>query len=431
MDDRTLQEKDKEVYRTLAGEIDRQKSGMELIASENYTSRAVLQALGSIFTNKYSEGYPGKRYYGGQEFTDQVETIAINRAKSIFRCDHANVQPASGAAANVATYFSWLDPGDCILGMDLSHGGHLTHGAPVTYISKLFRFVRYKMKDVETGEIDYDELREVAKRERPKIVLAGFSAYPREYDYAKMKAVADEVGAIAVADMAHISGLIAGGVLKNPFDYGFHVMTTTTHKTLRGPRGGMILSKGKVGNPLKACERTVENLPTLIDRSIFPGLQGGPHMHQTAAIAVALGEAQQDDYKVYARQVVANAKAMADELMKQGCKLVTNGTDNHLMVMDCVKSFQSDGSEIEKLLDSIHITTSKSTVPDDSRPPYSPSGLRLGTPAMTTRGLKEDDMRKIATWIVEASRNRTDKARVEKIGKAVKEFCLQYPIPGV
>lgn len=430
MDDRHLKDRDPEVYATLAGEIGRQKSGMELIASENYTSRAVLEALGSLFTNKYSEGYPGKRYYGGQEFTDAVETIAIERAKKIFGCDHANVQPLSGAAANVAMYFSWLDPGDCILGMDLSHGGHLTHGAPVTYISKLFRFVRYKMKDVETGEIDYDNLREVAKRERPKIVLAGFSAYPREYDYAKMKAIADEVGAIAVADMAHISGLIAGGALKNPFDYGFHCMTTTTHKTLRGPRGGMILTRGKVGNPLKQCERTVENLPTLVDRSIFPGFQGGPHMHQTAAIAVALGEAMTPEYKEYAAQVVKNAKAMADELMKRGCKLVTNGTDNHLMVVDCVKSFQSDGTEIEKILDEIHITTSKSTVPDDTRPPYSPSGLRLGSPAMTTRGVKEDGMRKIAGWIVDAGHHRKDKAAIAKLAAEVKEYCLQFPIPG-
>ena len=313
-----LKVNDPDIYNALMGEMQRQREGVELIASENYVSAAVLEALGSAFTNKYSEGFPGKRYYGGQEFTDTIESIAIERAKQIFRCDHANVQPLSGAAANVATYFSWLEPGDTIMGMDLTHGGHLTHGAPVTYMAKLFNFVRYKMKDVETGEIDYDQLRETAIKEKPKIIIAGFSAYPRELDYAAMKSIADEVGAIAMADMAHVAGLIAGGVLRNPFDDGFQVMTTTTHKSLRGPRGAMILSKGTVSSPLKAPEKTVENLPTLIDRSIFPGLQGGPHMNKVAAIATMLGEAMTPEYKEYTKQVLRNAKQMAESLMEKG-----------------------------------------------------------------------------------------------------------------
>ena len=427
----SLKTTDPQVYKFIKGEEKRKKLGMELIASENYVSPSVLEALGSVFTNKYSEGYPGRRYYGGQEFTDAVESLAIERAKKLFRCDHANVQPLSGAPANIAVYFAWLEPGDTVLGMDLTHGGHLTHGSPVTHMAKLFNFVRYKMKDVETGEIDYDELRKVARKEKPKIILAGFSAYPREPDYAKMKAIADEVGAITMADMAHIAGLIVAGVLKNPFDFGFNIITTTTHKTLRGPRGGMILSMGKVSNPLKAVEKTVENLPTLIDRSVFPGFQGGPHMNNTAAKAVAFGEAMKPSFKVYARQIVKNAKAMADELMKQGCKLITNGTDNHLMVMDCIKSFGIDGKEVEQILDKIGITTSKSTVPDDPLPPFAPSGLRLGTPAMTTRGMKEKHMRQIAKWVVDAAHERKNSKVLKKLKKEVVEMSLQFPVPGI
>ncbi len=426
-----LKKTDPSIYATIKGEENRQKHGMELIASENYVSPSILEALGSVFTNKYSEGFPGKRYYGGQTYTDAVESLAIDRAKKLFRCDHANVQPLSGAPANIAVYFAWLNPGDTVLGMDLTHGGHLTHGSPVTYMAKLYNFVRYKMKDVETGEIDYDEIRKVAKKEKPKIILAGFSAYPREYDYAKMSAIAKEVGAIAMADMAHIAGLIAAGILKNPFDYGFNVMTTTTHKTLRGPRGGMILSKGTVGNPLKQVEKTIDNLPTLIDRSVFPGFQGGPHMNTIAGIAVALGEASKPSFKIYAKQIVKNAKAMAQELMDLGCKLVTNGTDNHLMVVDCITSFGANGKEIENLLDTVGITASKSTIPDDTLPPYSPSGLRLGTPAMTTRGMKEKQMKQIARWIVNASQSKADKKTIKRIKKEVTELCLQYPVPGI
>lgn len=428
---KTLQKTDPKIYRALKGEEKRENNGMELIASENYVSAAVLEALGSIFTNKYSEGFPGKRYYGGQEFTDTVESIAIERAKKLFKCDHANVQPLSGAPANIAVYFAWLEPGDSILGMDLTHGGHLTHGSPVTYMSKLFNFSRYKMKDVETGEIDYDELRRVAKKEKVKIILAGFSAYPREYDYGKIKKIADEVGAIAMADIAHIAGLIAAGELKNPFDFGFQVVTTTTHKTLRGPRGGMILSNGKVGNPLREVPKTINNLPTLIDRSVFPGFQGGPHMNNIAAKAVAFEEALKPSFKTYAKQILKNAQVMSTELMDSGCKLITNGTDNHLMVMDCVKSFGANGKEIEQTLDKIGITTSKSTIPDDPLPPYTPSGLRLGTAAMTTRGVKEKGMKQISKWIVQASQNRNDEKFLRKTKRQVEEFCHQFPVPGI
>ena len=302
--------KDDAIKKLIADETARQRAGLELIPSENYVSAEVLEALGSIFTNKYSEGYPGKRYYGGQEFTDPLEQLAIDRAKQLFGADHANVQPHSGAPANEAVYSAWLEPGDTVLAMDLSHGGHLTHGAPVTRSAKLYNFVRYKMKDTETGEIDYEELRALALEHKPKIVLAGFSGYPRELDYAKFAEIGNEVGALLMADMAHVAGLIAGGVAKNPFDYGFHVITTTTHKTLRGPRGGLILSRGIVSNPLKAPERTLENIPTLIDRAVFPGMQGGPHMHVIAAKAVAFYEALQPEFKDYARQVVANATVL-------------------------------------------------------------------------------------------------------------------------
>src|SRR3954471_5270951 len=313
------------VAKLIAAEEKRQREGLELIPSENYVSRDVLTAAGSVFTNKYSEGYPGRRYYGGQENTDKVEQLAIDRAKQLFKADHANVQPHSGAPANEIVYFSWLEPGDTVLAMDLSHGGHLTHGNPMTRSAKLYNFVPYKMKDPETGEIDYDELRQLALKHKPKIVLAGFSAYPRELDYQKFADIGNEVGALLMADMAHIAGLIAGGVAKNPFDYGFHVITTTTHKTLRGPRGGLILSKGTVGNPLRAPEKTLENIPTLIDRAVFPGMQGGPHEHVIAAKAVAFHEAMQPEFKDYAAQIVKNAQVLADALIARGFNLITGG----------------------------------------------------------------------------------------------------------
>lgn len=424
-----LEKNDPAVAKLADQEVLRQQEGMELIPSENYVSKAVLEALGSEFTNKYSEGYPGRRYYGGQDFTDPLETLAIERAKKIFNCAHANVQPHSGAPANIAVYLSWLKPGDTVLGMDLSHGGHLTHGHPVTFMSQIFNFVRYKIKNIETGEIDYDELRDLAKKHKPKIILAGFSAYPREYDYQKFSDIAKEVGAVAMADMAHIAGLIAGGVAKNPFDYGFQIVTTTTHKTLRGPRGGMILTQGVVGNPLKKPDQTIENLPTIIDRAVFPGFQGGPHMNNVAAKAVAFGEALQPEFKDYAKQIVVNAKTLAETLMTLGCKLVTNGTDNHLMLIDTVKSFGVTGDVVEKTLDRVNITLNKNAVPDDTNPPYTPSGARLGTPAITTRGMKEAEMKLIAQWMVEAIKNREDENKLKEIQQAVKELSLKFPIP--
>ena len=413
----------------IAGEEQREREGLELIPSENYVSRDVLTALGSVFTNKYSEGYPGRRYYGGQDFTDPLETLAIERAKQLFKADHANVQPHSGAPANEAVYSAWLEPGDTVLAMDLSHGGHLTHGAPVTRSAKLYNFIRYKMKDPATGEIDYDELRELALKYKPKIILAGFSAYPRELDYAKFAAIGNEVGALLMADMAHIAGLIAGGVAANPFDDGFHVITTTTHKTLRGPRGGLILSKGVVGNPLKAPEKTLENIPTLIDRSIFPGMQGGPHMHVIAAKAVAFGEALKPEFKDYAAQIVKNAARLADELQSRGFKLVTGGTSNHLILADVYASFGIDGKVAERALDKIGLTLNANSIADDPLPPFKPSGIRLGTPAITTRGLKEDDMATVAEWMKQAIDARDDEATLARLREEVTTFALQFPLP--
>jgi glycine hydroxymethyltransferase len=420
---------DDTVAKLIAAEEQRQREGLELIPSENYVSRDVLTAMGSIFTNKYSEGYPGKRYYGGQENTDVLEQLAIDRAKQLFKADHANVQPHSGAPANEAVYSAWLEPGDTVLAMDLSHGGHLTHGAPVTRSAKLYNFVRYKMKDPATGEIDYDELRELARTHKPKIILAGFSAYPRELDYAKFAEIGNEVGALLMADMAHIAGLIAGGVAKNPFDYGFHVITTTTHKTLRGPRGGLILSKGVVSNPLKAPEKTIENIPTLIDRSIFPGMQGGPHMHIIAAKAVAFGEALKPEFKVYSKQIVTNADALATAMLDQGFKLLTGGTSNHLILADVYSSFNVDGNVAEEALDKIKLTLNKNAIADDPLPPFRPSGIRLGTPAITTRGLKEKDMTQIAVWMRQAIDNREDEAKLNMLSDEVKQFALQFPLP--
>ena len=420
--------KDTKIADLIALEEQRQRDGLELIPSENYVSRDVLTALGSVFTNKYSEGYPGRRYYGGQDFTDQVEQLAIDRAKQLFNADHANVQPHSGAPANEAVYNAWLEPGDTVLAMDLSHGGHLTHGAPVTRSAQLYNFVRYKMKNIDTGEIDYDELRALALEHKPKIILAGFSAYPRELDYEKFAAIGNEVGALLMADMAHIAGLIAGGVAKNPFDYGFHVITTTTHKTLRGPRGGLILSKGIVGNPLKKPEKTLENIPTLIDRSIFPGTQGGPHMHVIAAKAVAFGEALQPEFKDYAAQVVKNAAVLADELQKRGFQLVTGGTNNHLILADVYKSFGIDGKVAEEALDKIGLTLNANSVADDLLPPFRPSGIRLGTPALTTRGLKEEHMSQIADWMKQAIDVRDDDQALDLLRREILDFVQNFPL---
>lgn len=415
--------KDKQIEELIKAEKKRQTDGLELIPSENYVSSDVLQALGSVFTNKYSEGYPGRRYYGGQENTDQVEQLAIDRAKKLFKADHANVQPHSGAQANEAVYYAWCEPGDTILAMDLAHGGHLTHGAPVTRSAREYNFIRYGIKNIDTGEIDYEEIRQLALKHKPKIILAGFSAYPRELDYEKFAEIGNEVGAMLMADMSHIAGLIVSGVAKNPFDYGFHVITTTTHKTLRGPRGGLILSRGIVGNPLKKPEKTLENLPTLIDRAVFPGTQGGPHMHTIAAKAVAFGEALQPEFKDYAEQIVKNAKRLAEELQKRGFKLVTGGTSNHLILADVHSSFGIDGKEAEIAMDKIGLTLNANAIPDDPLPRFRPSGIRLGTPAITTRGAKEDDMKKIAEWMKQSIDNRDNDDELAELRKEVVEFC--------
>ena len=421
--------KDQAIERLITAEIERQQAGLELIPSENYVSPDVLKALGSVFTNKYSEGYPGRRYYGGQHNTDQIEQLAIDRAKKLFGADHANVQPHSGAQANEAVYYAWCEPGDTILAMDLAHGGHLTHGAPVTRSAREYNFVRYGIKDVESGEIDYEEIRRLALKHRPKIILAGFSAYPRELDYAKFAEIGNEVGAMLMADMSHIAGLIVGGVAKNPFDYGFHVITTTTHKTLRGPRGGLILSKGVVGNPLKRPEKTLENLPTLIDRAVFPGTQGGPHMHTIAAKAVAFGEALRPEFAAYAQQIVKNAAVLADELKRGGLKLVTGGTSNHLVLADVYGSFGIDGKTAQERLEASGITANANAIPNDSLPPFRPSGLRLGTPAVTTRGMKENEIKQIAEWIITAIQTDDPSAHAEikqKTESLAKSFPLLY-----
>jgi len=411
-----IEKQDAEVFGAIEGEERREREGLELIPSENYVSLAVREAMSSVLTNKYAEGYPGKRYYGGQEFTDEVETIAIERAKQLFGAKYANVQPHAGAPANVAMYFALLEPGDTVLGMDLSHGGHLTHGHPVTYLTKIFNFVRYKMKDPETGEIDYDEMREVALREKPKILLAGYSAYPRELDYAKFVSIAREVGAYAVMDIAHIAGLIAGKAAKNPFDYGFDVMTTTTHKTLRGPRGGMILT------------RESEEIAKKIDKSVFPGFQGGPLMHQVAAKAVAFKEALDPSFEVYAKQVIRNAQAMAEVFKKGNVRLITGGTDNHLILADVFGSLGIPGGEAEKLLDRAGITLNKNAIADDTRKPMDPSGIRFGTPAITTRGFKEAECIRVAELMLEIL-NKKDDATIEKAKAEIMQLAKAHPVP--
>ena len=412
-----IKKQDEAVYNTLVGEEKREREGIELIPSENYVSRAVREANGSVFTNKYSEGYPGKRYYGGQTYTDEIEQIAIDRAKQLFNCKYANVQPLSGAPANVAMYFALMEPGDTVLGMDLSHGGHLTHGHPTTAINKVFNFVRYKMKDVDTGEIDYENLREMALEHKPKIILAGFSAYSRELDYAKFVEIAKEVGAYTVADMAHIAGLIAGGAAKNPFDYGFDVITTTTHKTLRGPRGGMILT------------REDKDIAKRIDKAVFPGLQGGPHMNVVAAKAVAFGEALRPEFKVYVQQVVKNAKAMEKVFKDEGIRLLCGGTDNHLLLADVFGSLEITGQEAEVVLDEVGITLNKNMIADERRTAMDPSGIRFGTPAMTTRGMKEGEATKLAELMIKAMRAKDDSKTKQQIRAEVKELCEKFPVP--
>ncbi len=412
-----LQQSDPAIFRALAGEEMRQAQGVEMIPSENYTYPEVLATLGSVFTNKYSEGYPGRRYYGGQEFTDTIESLARQRAKQLFGCEHANVQPLSGAPMNAAAYLALLEPGDTVMGMDLSHGGHLTHGAPVSHMGRLFRWVRYKTEPSAEGRIDFDAVRRAALEHSPRMIVCGYSSYPRDYDYGPFKEIADEVGAITLADVSHIGGLIAGGALANPFDSGFDIVTTTTHKSMRGPRGGMILCRSK--------------FRLAIDKSVFPGLQGGPHMNQVAATAVALAKAQGPDFRQYCRQVLDNAQALARALLAGGAHLVTGGTANHMMVVDCVSSFEINGRIAEETLDRISITCNKQVIPDDPNPPLRPSGIRLGTPAATTRGMREPEMEVLARCMLEALRAHGDGARLERLNAEVQELCSAFPVPGI
>lgn len=412
-----LERNDPDIFSALTGEETRQASGVEMIPSENYTYPEVLTTLGSVFTNKYSEGYPGRRYYGGQEFTDSIERLARERAKQLFRCDHANVQPLSGAPMNAAAYLALLQPGDTVMGMDLSHGGHLTHGAPVSHMGRLFDWIRYKTDPESEGRIDFDELRQAALERQPKMIVCGYSSYPRDYDYRPFKDIADEVGALTLADVSHIGGLIAGGALANPFDAGFDLVTTTTHKSMRGPRGGMILCRGEFRKA--------------IDQSVFPGLQGGPHMNQVAATAVALGKAQQPEFKRYCQQVLANARALAQALLDGGAELVTGGTANHMMVVDCVRSFGINGRVAENALDEIAITCNKQVVPDDPNPPLRPSGIRLGTPAATTRGMGESEMEALGGFMLEALRKPDDEASLRKLKGEVQALCAAFPVPGI
>lgn len=411
-----IEAQDDAIFQAIRGEEQRESEGLELIPSENYVSKAVLEANGSVLTNKYAEGYPGRRYYGGQDFTDIVENVCIDRACKLFNCNYANVQTHSGAPANIATYFALLNPGDTILGMDLNHGGHLTHGHPVTYIAKIFNFVRYGMKDVNTGEIDYEALREMALEHKPKIILAGFSAYSRELDYQKIADIAKEVGAIAMADMAHIAGLIAAGVVKNPFDYGFDVITTTTHKTLRGPRGGLILCND-------------ETIAKKINKSVFPGLQGGPHMHIIAAKAVAFGEALTPAFKEYAAQILKNAKAMEKVFLDEGIRLMGGGTDNHLLLADVYTSLGVTGKDAQTVMDEVGMTLNMNSVADDKRKPLDPSGIRFGTPAITTRGFKEAECTRVAELMIKALRNIDNDEVKKEIREEVREMCLKFPIP--
>jgi glycine hydroxymethyltransferase len=412
-----LKASDPDIFAAIAAEENRQREGIELIPSENYTYPEVLAALGSVLTNKYSEGYPGRRYYGGQQNTDIVENLARERACRLFGGEHANVQPLSGSPMNQAVYLAYLKPGDTILGMDLSHGGHLTHGSPMSHMGRLFNFVRYKTRPDERGAIDFDALMKVAKETQPKIVLCGYTSYPRDYDYQSFRAVADEVGALAMADVSHVGGLIAGGVMRNPFASGFDIVTTTTHKTLRGPRGGIILCRASQAK--------------ILDASVFPGLQGGPHMNTVAAIAITFQKAFSQDFRDYSASTLKNAQKLAGSLLAEGVDLITGGTDNHMMVINTIKSFGMDGKAAEQLLDRVGITTNKQVIPDDPNPPLRPSGIRLGTPACTTRGMKEDDMELIANWIVMALRHEDNEATIAKIADEVRQHARTFPVPGL
>ena len=411
----TIAEKDPAVYEIIKEEERRQKEGIELIASENYVSGAVLEAMGSILTNKYSEGYPGKRYYGGNEVIDKVETLAVERAKELFDAEHVNVQPLSGSPANLAVYMALLNPGDKVLGFSLDQGGHLSHGHPLNFSGKLYSIIPYFVKK-ETEIIDMDEVEEIAMREHPKMILAGFSAYSRSFDWKRFRAIADKTGAFLFADIAHIAGLVAGKQLENPVPL-CDVVSTTTHKTLRGPRGAMIMCK--------------EKFAAAIDKSVFPGVQGGPHDHINAAKAVAYGEALKPDFQEYAKQIIVNARALAGALQKKGYRIISGGTDNHLMLVDVFGSKGITGKEAEKALEHVGISINKNMIPFDPRKPMDPSGVRLGTPALTTRGCKERDMQTVADLIDTALANRADDAKLAAIKQDVKEFSLRFPVPGI
>jgi glycine hydroxymethyltransferase len=385
-----------------------------MIASENYVSKAVLEAMGTVLTNKYSEGYPGKRYYGGNQIIDDIEELAIKRAKDLFGAEHVNVQPLSGSPANAAVYFAFLKPGDKVLGLKLDHGGHLSHGHPVNFSGMLYDFVQYEV-DTESGRINMDEVRKIAKKEKPKMIVAGYSAYSREVEWEEFQKIADEVGAYTFGDIAHTAGLIAGGEMANPVPI-FDVVTTTTHKTLRGPRGAMIMCKEKYQKE--------------IDKAVFPGMQGGPHDHITAAKGVAFKEALKDEFKIYAKQVIKNAKTLANELKKSDYKIISGGTDNHLIVVD-MSSKGIAGKEAETILERIGISVSRSTIPNDPNPPMNPSGIRLGTPAITTRGMKEEEIKRIAVWINSAIENRNNIEALDSIKEEVKKLCASFPIPSV
>jgi glycine hydroxymethyltransferase len=408
---RPLTEVDPEIATAIDNETRRQHEGLELIASENFVSEAVLEAMGSVFTNKYAEGYPGKRYYGGCEYADVVENLARDRAKQLFGAEHANVQPHSGSSANMEAYASVLQPGDTILGLNLAHGGHLTHGHHLNFSGKTYKIIPYGVTK-ETETIDYDDLEKIAERERPKLIIGGGSAYPRIIDFARLRQIADKVGALFLVDMAHFAGLVAGGVHPSPVPHA-HIVTSTTHKTLRGPRAGMILSKQEFG--------------AAIDKVVFPGMQGGPLVHIVAAKAVCFHEALQPQFRDYARQIVANAKVLAETLASEGFRIISGGTDTHLMLVD-VFSKGMFGSEAEKALGEAGITVNKNAIPFDTNPPMKPSGIRIGTPALTTRGMKEREMRHVGQWIAEALNNRSDASILGRIRRQVVELADAFPL---
>jgi len=410
----TIKDQDPEVYKSMLAEAKRQSEGIELIPSENYVSEAVLEANGSILTNKYSEGYPGKRYYGGQENVDLIENLAIDRAKKLFGAEHANVQPYSGSPANMAIYFALLEFGDTVMGLKLDHGGHITHGLPIAFSGKAYNFVQYGVNP-ETGYIDMEDVRKMAHEHKPKMIVAGFTAYPRDIEWKKFKEIADEVGALTMADISHTAGLIAGGALESPVPY-FDVIMTTTHKTLRGPRGAIILCK--------------EQHAKAIDRAVFPGLQGGPHEHAIAAKAVAFAEALKPEFKDYAMQVKKNAHHLAEEMKKRGFKLISDGTDTHLILAD-LSNKNLPGKEAQVALDEVGITLNKNTIPNDPRSPFDPSGIRIGTPAITTRGMQEPEMEKIAGWIDRVIADTGNSENLQAIKKEVEELCSKFPVPGI